>query len=105
MLGLVPYSTASSGGNSITVADFDGDGNPDLAVASGYTSGGNISILLGNGNGTFRAGPITAVSGSSTFISAATSMVTAVDMVATVDTYGQTVTMFWAMVAKFPKKI
>ncbi len=90
----VPYSTASSGGNSITVADFDGDGNPDLAVASGYTSGGNISILLGNGNGTFHAGPITAVSGSSTFISAGDFNGDGKLDLATVDTYGQTVTMF-----------
>ena len=39
--------------NSVVTADFNGDGIPDLAVAN---SGSNtISILLGNGNGTFTA--------------------------------------------------
>jgi hypothetical protein len=41
----------AAGGEALSVAvgDFDGDGNPDLAVAIG--SGG--SILMGNGDGTF----------------------------------------------------
>src|SRR5262249_53691823 len=38
------------GPQSITVGDFNGDGVPDLAVSSG-------SLLLGNGDGTFRRGP------------------------------------------------
>ena len=33
------------------VADFNGDGNLDLAVSN---QGGTVSILLGNGDGTFR---------------------------------------------------
>jgi Ca2+-binding RTX toxin-like protein len=41
----------SVGPNSIAVADVNGDGNADLIVADGY--GGNVSILPGNGNGTF----------------------------------------------------
>lgn len=36
---------------SVAVGDFNGDGKQDLAVAN--LNGGNISILLGNGNGTF----------------------------------------------------
>ena len=36
----------------ITAADFNGDGNADLAVVD--VAGWNISILLGNGDGTFQ---------------------------------------------------
>jgi hypothetical protein len=36
----------------IAVADFNGDGIPDLAVANYAT--GTVSIMLGNGNGTFQ---------------------------------------------------
>ena len=39
---------------SVAAADFDADGNMDLAVAS--TS--SFFVLLGNGNGTFRSGPV-----------------------------------------------
>ena len=38
---------------SVAVGDFNGDGKADLAVAN-YTSN-NVSVLLGNGNGTFQA--------------------------------------------------
>jgi hypothetical protein len=43
---------------SITVADFNSDGRPDLAVANQgagptYTNS-NVSVLLGNGDGTFK---------------------------------------------------
>ena len=38
--------------NSITMADFNGDGKPDLAVANFFS--GNVSVLLGNGDGTFQ---------------------------------------------------
>jgi hypothetical protein len=36
---------------SLAVSDFNGDGFPDLAVAS---FNGDLSVLLGNGDGTFR---------------------------------------------------
>ena len=36
--------------NSLAVADFNGDGNLDLVTAN---VGNNVSVLLGNGNGTF----------------------------------------------------
>lgn len=42
-------------------ADFDGDGNVDIATAN--TLGGSVSILLGNGDGTFAAQQEVPVSG------------------------------------------
>jgi len=45
--------------NSIAVADFNGDGIPDIAIATNGTTGtsgiGSIQVLLGNGDGTFQA--------------------------------------------------
>jgi hypothetical protein len=41
--------------SSVIVADFNGDGHPDLAVFGYDNSGKNtVSILLGNGDGTFQ---------------------------------------------------
>jgi archaellum component FlaF (FlaF/FlaG flagellin family) len=42
---------------SVALADFDRDGNLDLATAdaAGYGGFSDVSILLGNGDGTFRA--------------------------------------------------
>jgi len=41
---------------SVAVGDFNGDGKPDLAVPVYSVPG--LSILLGNGDGTFTAGPV-----------------------------------------------
>jgi hypothetical protein len=38
---------------SVAIGDFNGNGKADLAVAN--KGSGNVSILLGNGNGTFQA--------------------------------------------------
>jgi hypothetical protein len=38
---------------SVTVADVNGDGQPDLIVANKYSN--TVSVLLGNGDGTFQA--------------------------------------------------
>src|SRR6266705_1656855 len=38
---------------SVAMGDLNGDGKPDLAVANSYS--GTVSVLLGNGNGSFGA--------------------------------------------------
>src|SRR5688572_31757237 len=48
----VSYST----GNlplSVAIGDLNGDGKPDLAVANAFSAG--VSVLLGNGDGSFRS--------------------------------------------------
>ncbi len=64
-LGLQPAVSYSSGyyPAPLVVADFNGDGKADLAVASHGTT--NVDILLGNGDGTFQA-PVSYSSGGGT---------------------------------------
>jgi hypothetical protein len=61
-------SAAHSSPYSLAVGDFNGDGKLDVAVANSTTS--DISILLGNGDGTFQAPINTSVPGGVGFIAA-----------------------------------
>jgi hypothetical protein len=54
--------TAGPLAQSVAVGDFNGDGNPDLAVANAYD--GTVSVLLGNGDGTFQAAQSYSAGGS-----------------------------------------
>jgi len=54
------YATGGFGSSSVAISDFNGDGNADVVVASQCStsdcqSGGGLSVLLGNGNGTLQA--------------------------------------------------
>ena len=53
------YGSGGQGAQSVAVEDVNGDGKPDLIVASQYAdnnyANGSVSVLLGNGDGTFQA--------------------------------------------------
>lgn len=50
---VVTYRTGGTEATFVAVADFNGDGTPDLAIANAYFVN-TIGILLGNGDGTFQ---------------------------------------------------
>jgi hypothetical protein len=58
---------------SLVVADFNGDGYPDIAVANAgsSTNPGNVMVLLNNKNGTFGSPIITSAGTNPNFIAAA----------------------------------
>jgi len=57
---VVTYDTGEGGyAMGIAIADVNGDGKPDLVIANcggcfGYEYPGSVSVLLGNGDGTFQ---------------------------------------------------
>ncbi|HTR37445.1 MAG TPA: FG-GAP-like repeat-containing protein [Bryobacteraceae bacterium] len=48
-----PLSALNFGGGTVMIGDFNGDHNPDVATICQF--GSKISVLLGNGDGTFKA--------------------------------------------------
>jgi Calx-beta domain/FG-GAP-like repeat len=56
--GAITSPTGSPTGNqpsSLAVGDFNGDGKPDLVTADDHWASTDVTVLLGNGNGTFGA--------------------------------------------------
>jgi hypothetical protein len=58
--GFFEYDSGGNRAISIAIADFNGDGKPDVVVANecvsshACTSGGSLGVLLGNGDATFQ---------------------------------------------------
>ena len=66
-IALTPSSYAvGSYPYSISIGDFNGDGKLDLAIPN--VSSNTVSVLLGNGDGTFQAQKTTAVGGEPDYI-------------------------------------
>ena len=62
------FSAAGDSPNAVALADFNGDGNLDVAVATNGFSSHAVGILLGNGNGTFGPETTVAAAGFPTFM-------------------------------------
>lgn len=65
--------TTLNSANGVTAADFNNDGNLDLAITSDSDqtqTGSVVDVMLGNGDGTFTQGPRLAIAGPSTNVQA-----------------------------------
>lgn len=54
----------------VVIGDFNNDGKPDLAVANGAASTATVSIMFGNGDGTFQPAIDTATNGATSLVAA-----------------------------------
>ena len=65
------YASGGVYASSVSVGDFNGDGKPDLVVANqcppSNCDAGTVSVLLGNGDGTFHTGQTRASGGYEAF--------------------------------------
>ena len=74
-----PTSPSLSRRLALTVGDFNGDGKADLAIGGAAATTADMTVMLGNGNGTFQA-PVTTVTATAgppaftTFIGGAVSI-------------------------------
>jgi hypothetical protein len=79
---VVTYPTGALYAPAVAVADVNGDGKPDVLVATvdlkKYTWGGAIGVLLGNGDGTFR--PAVTYRSGGFFIPPSSSVLTVADV-------------------------
>src|SRR5208337_200223 len=51
---VVKYDSGGTGAPSVAVADINGDGKPDIVVLNAWLQEGAVSVLRGNGDGTFQ---------------------------------------------------
>ncbi len=68
---LTPVNYDVPGTLTVTVADVNGDGSPDIITANGFTGGQGVSLLLGNGDGSFKPRRTVVATGSPTFVAVA----------------------------------
>jgi uncharacterized repeat protein (TIGR01451 family) len=91
--------TFTAGGNytvgnnplSVTIADFSGDANPDLAVTAADNT---VTVLLGAGNGTFTAGSSYSTSQNPQCVAAGDFNKDGKMDLVVANTYGQSVSIF-----------
>ena len=58
LLTFLPPADYAIGGNpsAVAVADFNGDGKPDVVAAQSASTSNSVTVLLNNGDGTFQQG-------------------------------------------------
>ncbi len=88
----VDYPTAY-GPYSVAVADFNGDGNADLATANYAVPGLSVSVLLGNGDGSFQPHVDYGTGGSRSIVTSDFNADGKPDL-ASADTFGNTVSIY-----------